>query len=152
MAILCVHLGRAVQTPQPTLSMFPSSVSSLSPPRSVRFDLHATLYLANSSRRGMVKKVLFFLFFIFFFLSLSLSLSLLFSCPPPPLSSLPLPLSLSFSFSLFLSLSVFSVGGWTPARCKRSCWHWWDIGRWRKRESPLAVECPPHLPRGPPVR
>lgn len=113
MAILCVHLGRAVQTPQPTLSMFPSSVSSLSPPRSVRFDLHATLYLANSSRRGMVKKVLFFLFFIFFFLSLSLSLLL----PSPSLSSLPLPLSLSHS--LFLSFCLFpfslSVAGHQPA-------------------------------------
>lgn len=115
MAILCVHLGRAVQTPQPTLSMFPSSVSSLSPPRSVRFDLHATLYLANSSRRGMVKKVLFFLFFIFFFLSLSLSLSL-FSCPPP--LSLLFP-SLSLSHSLFLSFCLFpfslSVAGHQPA-------------------------------------
>lgn len=27
---------------------------------------------------------------------------------------------------------------WTPAHCKRSCWHWWDIGRRRKRKSSAA--------------
>lgn len=140
MAILCVHLGRAVQTPQPTLSsLLPSSrpLCPLRPARrgvrSPRHSISGQLVEDGGWREG---------------------------------DSSPLSLSLSSSTLLHPYPSLVSsstVAGHQPAG-KRSRCHWWDIGRWRKRERasllplvvvvvrafPLPTPPPLALPRGPP--